>query len=78
MAAVTASPGACAAAWRGWVWEGAATTIITKAAPRISRPAAPVSHDALARSLLITVVILATPFPRSLLPCVPFTLGIGR
>ena len=65
MAAVTASPGACAAAWcgSGWVWEGAATIISTKAAARISRPAAPVSHVALARSLLITVVILATPFP---------------
>jgi len=54
---------ACAAAWcgSGWVTEGAATTIITKAAPRISRPSAPVSHVALARTLLVTV-ILATPF----------------
>jgi len=55
---------ACAAAWRGsgWVWEGAARTIITTATPSISRPVAPVSHVALARSLRITVVILATPF----------------
>jgi hypothetical protein len=56
---------ACAVAWcaGGWATEGAATTIIAKAAPRISRPAVPVSHVALARSLLITVVILFTPFP---------------
>ena len=56
---------ACACAWcgSGWAWDGAATTIITKATPSISRPATPVSHVALARSLLITVVILFTPFP---------------
>ena len=56
---------ACAVAWcaGGWATEGAATTIIAKAAPRISRPAVPVSHVALARSLLITVVILFTRSP---------------
>jgi len=71
---------ASAVAWcaSGWATEGAATTIITKAAPRISRPAAPVSHVALARSLLITVVILFNPVPRLLLPSAPLTLGIGR
>ena len=70
---------ACACAWcgSGWASEGAAMTIITKATTSISRPAAPVSHVTLVRFLLITV-ILATPFPRKLPPCVPLTLGIGR
>jgi hypothetical protein len=69
----------CAAAWcgSGRVWEGAATTIITKATPSISRPATPVVHVALVGSLLITV-ILVTPFPENCCPCVPLTLGIGR
>jgi hypothetical protein len=58
---------ACAAAWcgSGWAWEGAATTIITKATPSISRPAAPVSHVALMRSLLITVILATVPSLRT-------------
>jgi hypothetical protein len=43
---------------------GAAQTIITKAATRISRPAMPVSHVDLARDPLTTADIFA-PFPRS-------------
>jgi hypothetical protein len=37
---------------RGWGWAGAATTIMTKAAATISRPAAPVSQVAFVRCSL--------------------------
>jgi hypothetical protein len=42
---------------RGWASDGAAQAIITNAAARMTRPATPVSHVALARSLLTTAVI---------------------
>jgi hypothetical protein len=54
---VTASCG------RGRASYGAAQAIITNAAARMTRPAAPVSHVAFARSLLTTAVISPPRFP---------------
>jgi hypothetical protein len=42
---------------RGLASDGAAQAIITNAAARMTRPTTPVSHVAVARSLLTTAVI---------------------
>ncbi|HWN60899.1 MAG TPA: hypothetical protein VNO25_09550 [Streptosporangiaceae bacterium] len=44
-------------------------TIITTAIASISKPTAPVSEAAVARSGLTKAVIFVAPFPQSLLPC---------